>query len=276
MTVRWHNPQPRDIRPAHRLARLAAGAGAGARGAAAASPRLAASPRSGSRSRSSAPPATSSRTGRWPRPAARACSPRRSRRRCWPAPSILRCIRRRTCRPCCRQGLVLSAFLPREDARDAFIGREGQELARSAARRGGRHRFAAAAGDGQAVAAGPRHRAVARQCRDATAQARSRRRRCDAACGRRIEAARSAAGGDRLLEIDEFIPAVGQGAIGIETRADDANDARAGRRTSTMPTPRPRWPPNALSSPCSTALAARRSAAMPASRRHRSLSGHDR
>ena len=84
--------------------------------------------------------------------------------------------------------------------------------------------------------------------------------------GRRIEAARPAcARRPSLLDADEFVPAVGQGAIGIETRDDDAQDARAGRRRSTMPTPRPRLPPNAPSSPCSTAPAARRSAATRAS-----------
>ncbi len=67
-----------------------------------------------------------------------------------------------------------------------------------------------------------RGRAAARQCRDAAAQARRRRGRRDAARARRPEAARP---GDstrpRSCDVDEFLPAVGQGAIGIETRADD-------------------------------------------------------
>ena len=37
-----------------------------------------------------------------------------------------------------------------------------------------------------------------------------------------------------VLDVDEFLPAVGQGAIGIETRADDTQDARSARRRSTI------------------------------------------
>ena len=120
-------------------------------------------------------------------------------------------------------GLVLSAFLPREDARDAFISRKAENAARPAARRRGRHRVAAAAGFGQASAAGSCHRAAARQCRDAAAQDRGRRCRRDGAGGRRIETARPRSRRRRaIFDIEEFLPAVGQGAIGIETRADDA------------------------------------------------------
>ena len=47
-------------------------------------------------------------------------------------------------------GLAIAAVLPREDARDVFISRKAATLARSSGRRGRRHRFAAAAGAGQA------------------------------------------------------------------------------------------------------------------------------
>ncbi len=63
-----------------------------------------------------------------------------------------------------------------------------------------------------------------------------------------------------LLDAEEFVPAVGQGAIGIETRDDDAKTRRLSP-PSTMPTPRPRLRPSAPSLPCSMAPAARRSAA---------------
>ena len=54
-------------------------------------------------------------------------------------------------------GLVIAAFLPREDARDAFIARGG-ETSRPAARRDGRHGVAAPAGAGAAPAAGSQDR----------------------------------------------------------------------------------------------------------------------
>ena len=76
----------------HRHARLAAGAGAGPRGARAAGGRARARTLARSRCAPSRPPATASRTGRSPRPAARVSSPRRSRRRCWPARSTSPCI----------------------------------------------------------------------------------------------------------------------------------------------------------------------------------------
>ena len=75
-----------------------------------------------------------------------------------------------------------------------------------------------------------------------------------------LEAARPRRRRDRGARRREFLPAVGQGAIGIETRADDRGRANCSRRSIT-PTRSARWPPSARSSPCSTARAARRSAA---------------
>ena len=59
-------------------------------------------------------------------------------------------------------GLSLSAFLPREDARDAFVSRKAKTLRDFAARRDGRYRVAAPAGAGQAAAARPAGRAAPR------------------------------------------------------------------------------------------------------------------
>ncbi len=64
-------------------------------------------------------------------------------------------------------GLVLSAFLPREDPRDAFISRKAKTHRCAAARRDGRHRVAAPAGDGEADAA--------RSCQSCRCAATSRR-----------------------------------------------------------------------------------------------------
>ena len=52
-----------------------------------------------------------------------------------------------------------------------------------------------------------------------------------------------------MLDVDEFLPAVGQGAIGIETRADDCADARTARARSITPT-------RAARSPCERAFLA--------------------
>ncbi len=159
-------------------------------------------------------------------------------------------------------GLVLSAFLPREDARDAFISSQGKNLARSAQRRGRRYLVATAASLDQAAAARPRHRAAARQCRDAAAQDRSRRGRCHHTCSRGIKASRPSCGGDR----DARHRRVSAGSRTGRNRHRDSSrrhkDERAGRRGSAMQTRRRRWPPSAPSSPCSTARAARRSPVM--------------
>ncbi len=78
-------------------------------------------------------------------------------------------------------GLVLSAFLPREDARDAFISRKAKslrELPHGAVVGTASLRRQALL---KHLRPRSRHRAAARQCRDAAAQARSRRRRRDRA-----------------------------------------------------------------------------------------------
>jgi hydroxymethylbilane synthase len=119
-------------------------------------------------------------------------------------------------------GLLLSAFLPREDARDAFIGRDVKTL-RDLPRR-------AVVGT-----ASPRRQALMKRLRpDITVvpfrgNVETRLRKLEA--GEVDATVLAVAGLKRLgllaaatavLEIDEFLPAVGQGAIGIETRANDA------------------------------------------------------
>ena len=112
---------------------------------------------------------------------------------------------------------------------------QGRNAARAAARRGRRHRVAAPAGAGQAAASRSRGRAVARQCRDAPAQARRRRGRRHPAGARRTEAARPRRRRHRsLLDVDEFLPAVGQGAIAHRGARRRRAHARAARRRSTI------------------------------------------
>jgi len=120
------------------------------------------------------------------------------------------------------RGLVLSAFLPREDARDAFISANAKTL-RDLPR-------------GAVVGtASLRRQALVKRLRPDVAivplrgNVETRLRKIEA--GEADATLLAVAGLKRLglldaaaalLDIDEFLPAVGQGAIGIETRADDA------------------------------------------------------
>jgi hydroxymethylbilane synthase len=118
-------------------------------------------------------------------------------------------------------GLVLSAFLPREDARDAFISREAKTL-RDLPK-------------GAAVGtSSPRRQALIKRLRPdlvivpLRGNVETRLRKIEA--GEADATILAVAGLKRLgllaaatamLDIEEFLPAAGQGAIGIETRADD-------------------------------------------------------
>jgi hydroxymethylbilane synthase len=119
-------------------------------------------------------------------------------------------------------GLTLAACLPREDVRDAFIGRKAATL------RG--LPLGAVVGS-----ASLRRQAMVKRLRPdvevvpfrGNVETRLRKLGDGAADAtllafaglKRLGRADAATA---VLEIDEFLPAVGQGAIGIETRADDA------------------------------------------------------
>jgi hydroxymethylbilane synthase len=119
-------------------------------------------------------------------------------------------------------GLVLSAFLPREDARDAFISRKAKSLRDLPT--------------GAAVGtASLRRQALVKRLRPDLAvtplrgNVETRLRKVEA--GEVDATLLAVAGLKRLdllgaatafLDVDEFVPAVGQGAIGIETRVSDA------------------------------------------------------
>jgi hydroxymethylbilane synthase len=120
------------------------------------------------------------------------------------------------------KGLVLSAFLPREDARDAFISRKAKSLRDL--------RQGAMVGT-----ASPRRQALLKRLRADLAivplrgNVETRLRKIEA--GEAEATVLAVAGLKRLglmaaattvFDIEEFLPAVGQGAIGVETRADDA------------------------------------------------------
>jgi hydroxymethylbilane synthase len=118
-------------------------------------------------------------------------------------------------------GLALPAFLPREDPRDAFISRKASSV--RALPRG------ATVGTSS-----PRRQALIKRLRPDVAivplrgNVETRLRKIEA--GEAEATVLAVAGLKRLgllaqataiLEIDEFLPAAGQGAIAIETRADD-------------------------------------------------------
>jgi hydroxymethylbilane synthase len=119
-------------------------------------------------------------------------------------------------------GLVLSAFLPREDPRDAFIGRKVKSIAE----------LPQAATVGTASL---RRQALLKRARPdlvivpLRGNVETRLRKLETG---EVEATILAVAGLKrlgllaaataLLDLDAFPPAVGQGAIGLETRADDA------------------------------------------------------
>jgi hydroxymethylbilane synthase len=119
-------------------------------------------------------------------------------------------------------GLVLAGFPPREDARDAFISRKAASLRELP--------------PGAVVGtASPRRQALVKRLRpDVTAamlrgNVETRLRKLEAG---EVDATLLAVAGLKrlgllaavtaILDPDTFVPAVGQGAIGIEARADDA------------------------------------------------------
>ena len=119
-------------------------------------------------------------------------------------------------------GLVLSAFLPREDPRDVFISRKATSLA-------GLPRGATVG------TASLRRQAMVKRRRPDLAivslrgNVETRLRKLDE--GAADATLLALAGLKRLgladhatavLDVDDFLPAVGQGAIGIETRTDDS------------------------------------------------------
>jgi hydroxymethylbilane synthase len=118
-------------------------------------------------------------------------------------------------------GLVLAGFPAREDVRDAFISRKAKSL----------HDLAPGAVVGTAS---PRRQALVKRLRPdlvvvmLRGNVETRLRKLDAG---EVDATLLAVAGLKRLGLlsaataifdpDEFVPAVGQGAIGIETRADD-------------------------------------------------------
>ncbi len=124
--------------------------------------------------------------------------------------------------PATLDGLVLAAFLKRADPRDVFISRHSVELA--------------ALPPGARVGTSSRRRAVQARAINPQVEIIELRGNLDTRLRKAIESAYdgiivAAAGLDRMgwqeriteyLPVERFVPSPGQGAIGIECRADDA------------------------------------------------------
>jgi hydroxymethylbilane synthase len=119
-------------------------------------------------------------------------------------------------------GLTLAAFLPREDPRDALVSAKAKTLGELP-------------GNARVGTSSPRRQALLKRARPdlrivpLRGNVETRLRKIDA--GEMDAAVLAVAGLKRLgllsaiasaLDVDEFLPAAGQGAIAIQTRADDA------------------------------------------------------
>jgi len=118
-------------------------------------------------------------------------------------------------------GLVLSAFLPREDLRDAFISRTAKSLRDLPP--GAVVGTASLRRQAMVLRLRPELRVVPMRGNVETRLRKLDAGECDAtllalAGLKRLGLASAATA---ILAADEFLPAVGQGAIGIETRADN-------------------------------------------------------
>ena len=118
------------------------------------------------------------------------------------------------------EGIAIAGYLPREDVRDAFISHrfksladlpEGAVVGSASLRRQAQVRRLRPDLQGHAPA---------RQRADAAGQARTRRGRCDLLAMAGLRRLGLTDHVTTVLDTDDFLPAVGQGAIAIAIRAE--------------------------------------------------------
>ena len=172
-------------------------------------------------------PATVATTCRCTRSVAKACSSRRCSARCSTAAPTSPCTRPRTCPRPRPKGSAIAAFTERRDPRDVLVGATLADLPQGATVATGSVRRRA-----QLARSGPT--STSSSCA-ATSTPGSTKIPDGGAIVMAAAALQILGLTDRIAEhlsIDEFVPAVGQGCVAVETRGGRRSDRRAGRSRS--------------------------------------------
>ena len=232
-----------------------------------------------SRSRSSRPRATSSSTRRWPRSATKGLFTKELETAMLDGRTDLAVHSAKDMPTEVPEGLAIVAFTAREDVRDVFVGRAAPAAPRSLddLPRGARVGTSSLRRRSQLLALRPDLDSSTSAATSRRACASSRSRAWPARSWRppAWRASSSRSWPPFAFAFHQMLPAVGQGSLAIEARADDARVARAGRAADARAAPL--WPcaPSAASCTPWRAAARCRSRASPRSRERRTRPGVD-
>ncbi len=176
---------------------------------------------------SSAPAATSSKTARSPKRAARGCSPRRSTRRLLEGRIDAAVHSAKDLPTRLPEGVAIAGFLEREDVRDALISALADSIV--ALPRGARLGAASLRRQAQALRLRPDLRVELLRGNVETRLGKAEASEIDAtllalAGLKRLGLAHRARA---ILDIETFLPAVGQGAVALTARSRDARASAA-------------------------------------------------